>query len=110
MVGNLHGCARRCRLDSSHAVGHCSDISAPEWIRRAVLSLAAQSRSPDEVIAVARDTYTPIHESIASLQQQALPFALRRQLGQRARLHAAGGGWDGTGQPIANVGRPQATC
>jgi non-heme chloroperoxidase len=22
MVGNLHGCARRCRLDSSHAVGH----------------------------------------------------------------------------------------
>jgi GT2 family glycosyltransferase len=52
----------------------------PEWIRRAVLSLAAQTRPPDEVIAVARDTDTPTHASIASLIQERLPFSLRQEL------------------------------
>jgi hypothetical protein len=69
-----------------------------------VLSLAAQTSSPDEAIAVARDTDTPAHESIASLQQ-ALPSALRRQ---PVSAHGAGGGWDGTGHPVANV--PIAAC
>jgi glycosyltransferase involved in cell wall biosynthesis len=52
----------------------------PEWIRRAVRSLAVQSRPPDEVIAVARDTDIPTHESIATLQAEGLPFKLRREL------------------------------
>lgn len=52
----------------------------PLWIRRAVQSLAVQSRPPDEVIAVARDTDVPTHEAIAGLQGEPLPFKLRREL------------------------------
>jgi GT2 family glycosyltransferase len=52
----------------------------PQWIRRAVRSLAIQSRLPDEVIAVARDTDVPTHESISALQAENLPFTLRREL------------------------------
>jgi GT2 family glycosyltransferase len=52
----------------------------PDWIRRAVRSLAVQSRPPDEVIAVARDTDIPTHESIAALQAEGQPFKLRREL------------------------------
>src|SRR5215470_3363538 len=52
----------------------------PQWIRRAVRSLAVQSRPPNEVIAVARDTDGPTHESIAQLQADGLPFKLRREL------------------------------
>ncbi|HVR61054.1 MAG TPA: glycosyltransferase family 2 protein [Polyangia bacterium] len=52
----------------------------PEWIRRAVRSLATQTRPPDEVIAVARDTDTPTHESIAALQSEGLPFRLLQEL------------------------------
>jgi GT2 family glycosyltransferase len=52
----------------------------PQWIGRAVRSLATQSRPPDEVIAVARDTDTPTHESLAALQAEGLPFNLRREL------------------------------
>jgi GT2 family glycosyltransferase len=52
----------------------------PLWIGRAVRSLAVQSRPPDEVIAVARDTDIPTHEAIAALQTEGLPFELRREL------------------------------
>jgi GT2 family glycosyltransferase len=52
----------------------------PDWIRRAVLSLAAQTRRPDEVIAVARDTDLPTQQSIAGLAAQGLPFPLKCQL------------------------------
>jgi len=52
----------------------------PVWIRRAVKSLAAQTRLPDQVIAVARDTDLPTHEAIAALQGEGLPFELRREL------------------------------
>jgi GT2 family glycosyltransferase len=52
----------------------------PQWIRRAVRSLAVQSRPPDEVIAVARDTDIPTHEAIAALQAEGQPFKLRRVL------------------------------
>jgi GT2 family glycosyltransferase len=52
----------------------------PDWIRRAVRSLAAQTRPPDEVIAVARDTDVPTHAAIEGLQGDALPFPLRREL------------------------------
>jgi GT2 family glycosyltransferase len=52
----------------------------PDWIRRAIGSLAVQSRPPDEVIAVARDTDLPTHEAIAETQRTALPFSLRREL------------------------------
>lgn len=52
----------------------------PQWIRRAVRSLAVQTRPPDEVIAVARDTDVPTHDSIAALQAEGLPFKLRREL------------------------------
>jgi len=51
----------------------------PTWIRRAVRSLV-QTRAPDEVIAVARDTDGPTHEAIAALQAEGLPFKLRREL------------------------------
>ena len=50
----------------------------PEWIRRAVASLAAQDPTPDQVIAVARDTDVATHEAIARLQAASLPFALLR--------------------------------
>jgi GT2 family glycosyltransferase len=52
----------------------------PQWIRRAVLSLALQDRPPDEVIAVARDTDLPTHQAIAALQTESLPFKLQREL------------------------------
>jgi len=52
----------------------------PQWIRRAVQSLAAQTRLPDEVITVARDTDTPTHDAIAALQSDRPPFKLRREL------------------------------
>jgi cellulose synthase/poly-beta-1,6-N-acetylglucosamine synthase-like glycosyltransferase len=52
----------------------------PDWIRRAVQSLAVQDRVPDEVIAVSRDTDLPTHASIAAMQAEALPFPLRREL------------------------------
>jgi len=52
----------------------------PLWIRRAVRSLAAQTRPPDEVIAVARDTDLPTQEAISELQHEQLPFELRREL------------------------------
>jgi len=52
----------------------------PDWIRRAIQSLAAQSRPPDEVIAVARDTDLPTNDAIADVQRATLPFALRREL------------------------------
>ncbi len=49
----------------------------PDWIQRAVRSLAAQDRPPEEVIPVARDTDLPTHEAIASLQRLGLPFEIR---------------------------------
>ncbi len=52
----------------------------PDWIRRAVGSLAAQTRPPDEVIAVARDTDTPTHESIAAIAAAGVPFRLLQRL------------------------------
>jgi GT2 family glycosyltransferase len=52
----------------------------PTWIKRAVRSLARQTRIPDEVIAVARDTDTPTHASIDELTKEGLPFPLRRAL------------------------------
>ena len=52
----------------------------PDWIRRAVRSLAVQSRPPDEVIAVARDTDLPTQEAIAETQTTTLPFCLRQEL------------------------------
>jgi GT2 family glycosyltransferase len=52
----------------------------PTWIKRAVRSLARQTRIPDEVIAVARDTDTPTHASIDELAKEGLPFPLRRVL------------------------------
>jgi GT2 family glycosyltransferase len=52
----------------------------PDWIGRAVRSLAVQARPPDEVIAVARDTDLPTHEAIAATQRTTLPFNLRREL------------------------------
>jgi GT2 family glycosyltransferase len=50
------------------------------WIKRAVRSLAVQTRLPDEVIAVARDTDLPTHEALTELQGEGLPFKLRREL------------------------------
>jgi GT2 family glycosyltransferase len=52
----------------------------PDWIRRAIGSLAVQSRPPEEVIAVARDTDLPTHEAIAATGRTALPFTLRQEL------------------------------
>jgi GT2 family glycosyltransferase len=49
----------------------------PDWIQRAVRSLAAQDRPPEEVIPVARDTDLPTHDAIASLQRLGLPFQIR---------------------------------
>jgi GT2 family glycosyltransferase len=51
----------------------------PVWIRRAVRSLAAQTRVPDEVLAVVRDTDLPTHDAVATLQRDSLPFPLRRE-------------------------------
>jgi GT2 family glycosyltransferase len=55
----------------------------PDWIKRAVRSLARQTRVPDEVIPVARDTDTPTHDSIDELAKEGLPFPLRRVLVSR---------------------------
>jgi len=52
----------------------------PIWIVRAVRSLARQSRPPDEVVAVARDTDLPTHAAIDGLLHEPLPFKLRREL------------------------------
>lgn len=48
----------------------------PEWIGRAVGSLAGQTRPPDQVVAVARDTDTPTHDAVAALQARLQPFPL----------------------------------
>jgi GT2 family glycosyltransferase len=50
----------------------------PEWLARAVMSLGAQTRLPDEVLAVVRDTDSPTHEAVAQLRDRGLPFPLRR--------------------------------
>ena len=55
----------------------------PDWIKRAVRSLARQTRIPDEVIPVARDTDQPTQASIAELANEGLPFPLRRVLVSR---------------------------
>jgi GT2 family glycosyltransferase len=55
----------------------------PDWIKRAVRSLAQQTRVPDEVIPVARDTDGPTHASIDELAKEGLPFPLRRVLVSR---------------------------
>jgi GT2 family glycosyltransferase len=52
----------------------------PDWIKRAVRSLAAQTRPPDEVVPVARDTDVPTHAAIDELARSKLPFTLRREL------------------------------
>jgi GT2 family glycosyltransferase len=52
----------------------------PGWIQRAVRSLATQTRLPDEVVAVARDTDLPTQAAIATLQREGLPFELRQEL------------------------------
>jgi GT2 family glycosyltransferase len=52
----------------------------PDWIKRAVRSLVEQTRPPDEVIPVARDTDTPTHAAIDEVAGWKLPFALRREL------------------------------
>ena len=52
----------------------------PVWMVRAVRSLQEQSRPPDEVVAVARDTDFPTHEAIDKLGREPLPFKLRRAL------------------------------
>ena len=52
----------------------------PDWIRRAVLSLAEQTRRPDEVLAVTRDTDLPSHHSMAALLAANLPFRLRHEM------------------------------
>jgi GT2 family glycosyltransferase len=52
----------------------------PDWIRRAVHSIASQRPAPIEVIAVSRDTDLPTHASIRALQAEPLPFPLRCEL------------------------------
>jgi GT2 family glycosyltransferase len=52
----------------------------PDWIKRAVGSLARQTRLPDEVIPVMRDTDLPTHRSVDELRAAALPFPLRPAL------------------------------
>ncbi len=49
----------------------------PDWIGRAVRSLARQEMPPLEVIAVARDTDHATHNAIRALQADQLPFSLR---------------------------------
>ena len=50
----------------------------PEWIKRAVHSLARQTRLPDEVIPVMRDTDTATHVAVGELEAESLPFPIRR--------------------------------
>jgi GT2 family glycosyltransferase len=52
----------------------------PVWIQRAIRSLQSQDRPPDEVVAVARDTDTPTHESIEAVRRSGCPFELRMEL------------------------------
>jgi GT2 family glycosyltransferase len=52
----------------------------PVWIKRAVRSMGIQSRLPEEVIAVCRDTDLPTHQAIDELQRAGLRFPLRREL------------------------------
>jgi GT2 family glycosyltransferase len=52
----------------------------PDWIRRAVRSMAAQTRLPEQVIAVARDTDLPTHDAIAALRSEGLPFPLQQEM------------------------------
>jgi GT2 family glycosyltransferase len=49
----------------------------PIWIKRAVASLARQTRIPDELVVVMRDTDEPTHRSVDELARSALPFPLR---------------------------------
>jgi GT2 family glycosyltransferase len=49
----------------------------PTWIKRAVASLARQTRAPDEVVVVMRDTDELTHRSVDELARSALPFPLR---------------------------------
>ena len=49
----------------------------PLWIKRAVNSLVRQTRPPDEVVVVMRDTDEPTHRSVEELGQTSLPFTLR---------------------------------
>lgn len=49
----------------------------PTWIKRAVGSLVRQTRPPDEVVVVMRDTDEPTHRSVEELGREELPFALR---------------------------------
>jgi len=49
----------------------------PDWIKRAVGSLARQTRLPDEVVVVMRDTDEPTHRSVDELRASGLPFVLR---------------------------------
>jgi GT2 family glycosyltransferase len=48
----------------------------PDWIKRAVGSLVRQTRPPDEVVVVMRDTDEPTHRSVNELREGPLPFAL----------------------------------
>jgi GT2 family glycosyltransferase len=50
----------------------------PDWLFRAVKSLAVQRPVPGEVIAVVRDTDLPSHATVEQLQQSGLPFRLRK--------------------------------
>jgi GT2 family glycosyltransferase len=52
----------------------------PDWIQRAVRSLQAQDQLPDEVVAIARDTDRPTHQSIEALLRSGLPFELRMEV------------------------------
>ncbi len=52
----------------------------PVWVQRAIRSLQAQDRPPDEVVAIARDTDTPTHEAIAAVKRSGVPFELRMEL------------------------------
>lgn len=52
----------------------------PEWIRRAVQSLAAQRRPPDEVILVARKDDTQTLSAIDALISGSFPFRIVRGL------------------------------
>jgi GT2 family glycosyltransferase len=49
----------------------------PDWVKRAVLSFARQTRLPDEIIVVMRDTDEPTHRSVDELLAAGLPFVLR---------------------------------
>jgi glycosyltransferase involved in cell wall biosynthesis len=52
----------------------------PDWIKRAIGSLARQTRLPDEVIPIMRDTDEPTHRAVAEVAAGAPPFPLRPAL------------------------------